>query len=140
MYCSACQAIGHSGITTIRKINVKAESASVSAISLGLRWRIAPSTNAIIRSRNESPAPLVIRTIIRSEMTLVPPVTPDRSPPASRITGADSPVMADSSIEAMPSMISPSPGTICPASTTTRSPGRKLADDISSISSWSLSR
>ena len=35
MYCSACQAIGHSGTTTIRKINVKAERTSVSAISFG---------------------------------------------------------------------------------------------------------
>ena len=67
MYCSAFQAIGHSGTTTIRKISVNAESASVSAISFGLRWRMAPSTSAIIRSRNDSPAPLVIRTTIRSE-------------------------------------------------------------------------
>jgi len=34
----------------------------------------------------------------------------ERSPPASRMTGADSPVIADSSTEAMPSMISPSLG------------------------------
>jgi hypothetical protein len=33
-----------------------------------------------------------------------------RSPPDSRMTGADSPVMADSSTEATPSTISPSPG------------------------------
>ena len=59
---------------------------------------------------------------MRSDRTRVPPVTPERSPPASRMTGADSPVMADSSTEATPATISPSPGMIWPASTTTRSP------------------
>ena len=48
-----------------------------------------------------------------------------RSPPASRITGADSPVIADSSTLATPSMISPSPGINSPASTRTMSPARK---------------
>ena len=38
------------------------------------------------------------------------------SPPASRITGADSPVMALSSMEASPSTISPSAGIVSPAS------------------------
>ena len=42
----------------------------------------------------------------------MPPVTAERSPPASRMTGADSPVMAASFTEAMPSMTSPSPGMI----------------------------
>ena len=65
-----------------------------------------------------------MRTTIRSESTFVPPVTAERSPPLSRMTGADSPVIADSSTEAMPSMISPSPGISCPASTTTTSPLR----------------
>src|SRR6185312_1169216 len=50
------------------------------------------------------------------------PVTALRSPPDSRMTGADSPVMADSSTEATPSTTSPSPGMISPASTTTKSP------------------
>ena len=45
----------------------------------------------------------------------VPPVTAERSPPASRITGADSPVIADSSTEPTPSMISPSAGMTSPA-------------------------
>ena len=40
----------------------------------------------------------------------MPPVTALRSPPDSRITGADSPVIADSSTEAMPSITVPSPG------------------------------
>ena len=52
----------------------------------------------------------------------MPPVTAERSPPDSRITGADSPVIADSSTEAMPSITVPSPGITSPASTTTRSP------------------
>ena len=52
----------------------------------------------------------------------MPPVTELRSPPDSRMTGADSPVIADSSTLAIPSTTSPSPGMISPASTTTRSP------------------
>ncbi len=93
-----------------------------SAISFGVFCREAPSTKAIMRSRNDPPGSAVMRTTMRSESTRVPPVTPLRSPPLSRMTGADSPVMADSSTEAMPSTISPSPGITCPASTTTRSP------------------
>ena len=54
----------------------------------------------------------------------MPPVTALRSPPLSRMTGADSPVIADSSTEAMPSMTSPSPGMVSPAETTTTSPLR----------------
>ena len=42
------------------------------------------------------------------------------------MTGADSPVIADSSTEAMPSMTVPSPGISSPASTTTTSPRREL--------------
>ena len=61
---------------------------------------------------------------MRSDSTLVPPVTELRSPPDSRITGADSPVIADSSTLATPSTTSPSPGMTSPASTTTRSPSR----------------
>ena len=73
----------------------------------------------------------MISTTIRSESTLVPPVTAERSPPASRITGADSPVMADSSTDAMPSITVPSPGMTSPASTTTASPGRSSEADLS---------
>ena len=64
----------------------------------------APSTSAIMRSRNDWPGSCVISTTIRSESTRVPPVTARRSPPASRMTGADSPVIADSSTDAMPSI------------------------------------
>ena len=69
---------------------------------------------------------------MRSDSTRVPPVTPERSPPASRTTGADSPVMADSSTDATPSTISPSPGMTCPASTTTRSPACRAVETVSS--------
>ena len=92
------------------------------AISFGVFWRLAPSTRAIIRSRKVSPGFAVIFTTIRSDSTLVPPVTADRSPPDSRMTGADSPVMADSSTLAMPSTISPSEGMTSPGPQTTRSP------------------
>ena len=93
-----------------------------------------------MRSRNELPAPAVIWTTIRSDRTRVPPVTPERSPPASRITGADSPVMADSSIEATPSMISPSPGMTSPATISTRSPARSSVETVSSTAPSCFSR
>ena len=98
---------------------VSAASRMFSAISFGVFCRDAPSTRAIIRSMNVSPGLEVIRTTIRSDSTVVPPVTALRSPPDSRITGADSPVIADSSTLAIPSTTSPSPGMIWPASTTT---------------------
>ena len=118
----ANSAIGRRATTTTRKMRVSPASRMPSAISLGVFRRDAPSTSAIIRSRKLSPGSWVISTTIRSESTRVPPVTALRSPPASRITGADSPVMADSSTEAMPSITVPSPGISSPASTTTRSP------------------
>src|SRR5277367_4745347 len=75
---------------------------------------------------NVSPGLEVMWTTIWSDSTLVPPVTAERSPPDSRMTGADSPVMADSSTEATPSMTSPSPGMNSPAVTTTTSPERSF--------------
>ena len=101
------------------------------AISFGVFWRSAPSTSAIIRSRKLSPGRAVIRTTISSDRTRVPPVTADRSPPDSRMTGADSPVMADSSTVAIPSTTSPSPGITSPAVTTHRSPGCRADDGVS---------
>ncbi len=97
-------------MSTMRKMIVSAESRMVSAISLGVFCRFAPSTRPIMRSRKVSPGLAVMRILITSESTRVPPVTALRSPPLSRTTGADSPVMADSSTVAAPSMISPSPG------------------------------
>ena len=95
--------------TASTKISVSEASRTLSATSFGVFCRFAPSTRAIIRSMNVSPGLEVILTTIRSDSTLVPPVTADRSPPDSRMTGADSPVMADSSTEATPSTTSPSP-------------------------------
>ena len=83
---------------------VSPASRMLSAISFGVFWRLAPSTSAIIRSRKLSPGFGVTRTTISSDSTRVPPVTAERSPPDSRITGADSPVIADSSTLAMPSI------------------------------------
>jgi hypothetical protein len=79
----------------------------------------------IIRSRKVSPGLTDTRTTIQSESTRVPPVTEEKSPPDSRITGADSPVIALSSTEATPSMTSPSAGMVSWHSTSTTSPLRK---------------
>ena len=106
---------------------MSAASRIPSAISLGVFWRRAPSTMAIMRSRKASPGFTVTRTTIQSESTRVPPVTELKSPPASRMTGADSPVIALSSTEATPSMTSPSAGMKSPASTSTTSPLRSFA-------------
>ena len=119
-------------MTASRKMIVSATSRMPSAISLGVFWRDAPSTSAIMRSMNVSPGLAVIFTTIRSLSTVVPPVTAHRSPPASRITGADSPVIADSSTVATPSTMSPSPGMTSPASTTTRSPSTSVAPETCS--------
>ena len=96
-------------------------SRMLSAISLGVFWREAPSTSAIMRSMKVEPAAAVMRTRIQSDSTCVPPVTAERSPPHSRITGADSPVIAASLTRAMPSTTSPSDGMVSPASTRTTS-------------------
>jgi hypothetical protein len=71
--------------------------------------------------------------IISSESTRVPPVTAERSPPDSRITGADSPVIADSSTDATPSTTSPSPGMNSPADTFTKSLALSSEPGTSSI-------
>src|SRR5579872_2508610 len=122
---------GWSVTTASRKMMVRPARRMLRAISLGVFWRSAPSTRAIIRSMKLSPGLVETSTTIRSERTRVPPVTAQRSPPDSRITGADSPVMADSSTAAMPSTTSPSPGIICPASTTHRSPTASAEDGFS---------
>ena len=107
---------------------VSATSRMVSAISFGVFLRLAPSTMAIMRSRKDSPGLTPTRTTSQSESTRVPPVTEAKSPPDSRITGADSPVMALSSTEATPSMTSPSSGITSPASTSTTAPLRNSSD------------
>src|SRR5437899_3355177 len=72
-----------------RKTMVSPARRMLRAISLGVFWRDAPSTNEIIRSRKLSPGFELTRTTMRSDSTRVPPVTDDRSPPDSRMTGAD---------------------------------------------------
>ena len=51
---------GRSVATTIMKISVSPASRMLSAISFGVLRRSAPSTSAIIRSRNECPGSWVI--------------------------------------------------------------------------------
>ncbi len=106
----------------MRNTSVNTASRMVSAISLGVFCLEAPSTSAIILSRKLSPGCVVTMTRIWSLSTFVPPVTLLLSPPASRMTGADSPVMALSSMDASPSTISPSAGMMSPASQTNSSP------------------
>jgi hypothetical protein len=126
-------AIGCNVTTAISRISVNPAIRMSSAISFGVFCRLAPSTRAIMRSRNVSPGLDVIWTTIRSDRTTVPPVTALRSPPDSRITGADSPVIADSSTTAIPCTTSPSPGMTWPAVTTATSPDRSWADGISCV-------
>src|SRR5882757_8093924 len=101
---------------------VRPASRILSAISFGVFCRSAPSTSLIMRSMKVDPWAAVMRTRIQSDSTCVPPVTAERSPPDSRITGADSPVIAASLTEATPSITSPSLGILSPASTRTISP------------------
>ena len=112
---------------------VSATSRMVRAISFGVLRRCAPSTMAIIRSRKVSPGLTLHWITSQSERMRVPPVTEAKSPPDSRITGADSPVMALSSTDAPPSITSPSQGMMSPASTSTTSPLRS-----SSAGTWSI--
>ena len=103
----------------------------LSAISFGVFCRSAPSTSLIMRSMKVEPWAAVMRTRIQSDRTCVPPVTAERSPPDSRITGADSPVIAASLTDATPSITSPSLGILSPASTSTMSPTFRLVPDTS---------
>jgi hypothetical protein len=72
----------------------------------------------------------LMRTMIQSDNTTVPPVTVLKSLPAARMTGADSPVTALSLIDAAPTTTSPSPGTRSPCSTNTRSPLRSRWEGV----------
>src|SRR5882724_4999472 len=110
---------------------VSPASRMLSAISFGVFCRSAPSTSLIMRSMKVDPCAAVMRTRIQSDSTCVPPVTAERSPPDSRITGADSPVIAASLTEATPSITSPSDGMLSPASTRTISPTLRLVPDTS---------
>ncbi len=108
-------------------------SRMLSAISFGVFCRSAPSTSRIMRSRKVEPGAAVILTLIQSDRTCVPPVTAERSPPDSRMTGADSPVIAASFTVAMPSITSPSDGMVSPASTSTTSPTFRLVPETRPI-------
>ena len=108
----------YSAKVTTRNTSVSAMSKSSSACSLGVFLRAADSTMAIIWSRKLAPASAATRATSQSDSTVVPPVSAERSPPLSRTTGADSPVMALSSTLAAPMRISPSAGTCSPARTT----------------------
>src|SRR5205809_1007708 len=61
--------------TTNTKMMVRLAISTFSAISLGVFWRLAPSTRAIMRSRNVSPGLALICTTIQSASTRVLPVT-----------------------------------------------------------------
>src|SRR6267378_4933978 len=110
---------------------VRPASRMLSAISFGVFCRSAPSTSLIMRSMKVDPCAAVMRKRIQSDSTCVPPVTAERSPPDSRMTGADSPVIAASLTEATPSITSPSDGMLSPASTRTISPTLRLVPDTS---------
>ena len=56
MYCSAFQAIGHSGTTTMRKMRVNADRTSVNASSFGVR-RYFMDENALAFNVDISGAP-----------------------------------------------------------------------------------
>ncbi len=118
---------GCSVTTASRKMIVRPASRMFSAISFGVFCRSAPSTSAIMRSRNVSPGLAVMRTTIWSDSTRVPPVTAERSPPDSRITGADSPVMADSSTDGDALDDVAVAGITSPATTTHTSPTSSCA-------------
>ena len=81
-----------------------------------------------------------MRIDTRSDKIFVPPVTALRSPPDSRITGALSPVMTDSSTVAMPSITSPSPGMMSPVSHSTTSPQRSSEAATDSILPFAAQR
>ena len=125
----------------IRNTIVRPASRMASAISFGVRCRFAPSTSAIIRSRKVSPGSVVTSTTIRSLTSVVPPVTELRmSVPGSFRTGADSPVIAASLTNPMPSMTSPSPAIVSPSSTTMTSPLRSSDEPTSSRDPSALRR
>ena len=103
---------------TIRKTCVKTANRTVKAISFGVLLRSAPSTKAIMRSIKPLPGSEVTRINNSSESIRVPPVTELAiSVPGCFKTGADSPVIADSSTLAIPPKTSPSAGIISPAMT-----------------------
>ncbi len=85
-----------------------------------------------MRSIKPFPGSDVIRIVNSSDKIRVPPVTElATSDPGSFSTGADSPVIADSSTDATPAITSPSAGITSPAITLTVSPWWRVVDDTS---------
>ncbi len=116
-----------------RKTMVSPDRRIESAISFGVRCRFAPSTRAIIRSRNVSPGLAVMQMVRVSLVIVVPPVTLLlMSVPGSLRTAADSPVMTASLTYATPAMTSPSPAIVSPSRTTMTSPARRREEPTSS--------
>ncbi|MPM46047.1 hypothetical protein SDC9_92741 [bioreactor metagenome] len=123
--CATANAENGLSVTiTIMNTSVSPTSKIDNASSFGVFWRLADSTMEIMRSRNDSPGFTVICTTSQSDSTRVPPVTDEKSPPASRITGAESPVMALSSTDATPSSTVPSSAMVSPASIKITAPER----------------
>ena len=101
----AKSANGRSATTTTRKISVSPASRMPERdLVRRLAPRRRPRRGRSCGPGTTGPGSCVISTTMRSDSTRVPPVTAERSPPASRMTGADSPVIADSSTDAMPSI------------------------------------
>ena len=103
---------------TTRKMIVKPASRMLSAISLGVFCRLAPSTRLIMRSRKPSPG--LARDAHDQPVGEHARAAGDRAAVAARLRGSPgalSPVTALSSTEAMPSITSPSAGMMSPAST-----------------------
>ena len=119
---------GRSEAVSRRYTTVSAMRRTESEVSLGVGLRSAPSTMRIMRSTKPPPLAMLGRTTSQSERTVVPLVTLAKSPPDSRMTGADSPVTADSSTDATPATTSPSQGTTSPGRTRTRSFPRSVIE------------
>src|ERR1700733_3545319 len=112
------------------KISVNAVRTSVRAISLEVRWRRGGALDQRDHLVEERFSQSDRDLDDDAEITVVPPVTPERSPPASRMTGADSPVIAASLTRATTSTTSPSPGMTWFSSTTTMSPSLTSAEGL----------
>ena len=80
------------------------------------------STSATTVSKKPAPGAAVTLMTSQSEITSVPPTTAERSSLLSRMTGANSPVIGNSSTEATPATTVPSVGMVSFASTRTKSP------------------
>ena len=121
---------------TIMNINDKPASKMVRAISFWVFGLVAFCIKPTIWSRKLLPASELISTINLSLATFVPPITWS---PLSLKTGLDSPVIIDSSTNALPALTRPSLGIISPEYTLTSSPGLRLLEvTVISLSSFTI--